>query len=204
MSILAPERPATTVEQPAPAEDADAFAILAADLPRGRGGRLAQSVPSALEALRANKGRAVLTALGIIIGVAAVIVMVSLGQGASAQVSARLAGLGTNVLTVNPGSSQSGGVRSGAGTVTSLTRADADAIRTEVPQRVLGPARRPLVPGPVHHRVGVAVDEVGDLLTIGHRCAPLSAARAIRSLCSLMRAPPRPGGAGRSGGAPCR
>jgi putative ABC transport system permease protein len=74
----------------------------------------------------------VLTTLGIIIGVAAVIVMVSLGQGASAQVSERLRGLGTNVLTVSPGSSQSGGVRSGAGTQTTLTKADADALREEV------------------------------------------------------------------------
>ena len=52
-----------------------------------------------------------LTALGIIIGVAAVIIMVSLGQGASAQVQERLQGLGTNVLTIMPGSAQSGGCR---------------------------------------------------------------------------------------------
>ncbi|MCC7103678.1 MAG: ABC transporter permease [Chloroflexi bacterium] len=91
------------------------------------------SLPSALEALRANKGRAVLTTLGIIIGVAAVIIMVAIGQGASAQVNARLAGLGTNVLTISPGSSQSGGVRGGAGTLTTLTPADADAIGQQVP-----------------------------------------------------------------------
>ena len=111
----------------------DAFTVLAGDLPRGRAGRFAQSIPSALEALAANKGRAVLTTLGIIIGVGAVIVMVALGQGASAQVAQRLAGLGTNVLTIQPGSSQSGGVRGGAGTLTTLTVADAEAIRREVP-----------------------------------------------------------------------
>ena len=66
----------------------DAFALLATDAAARRSGRLAVSLPSALEALRANKGRAILTTLGIIIGVGAVIVMVALGQGASAQVSA--------------------------------------------------------------------------------------------------------------------
>ncbi|MFN8522867.1 MAG: ABC transporter permease [Chloroflexota bacterium] len=105
---------------------------MSADLPRGRRGRFSQSIPSALEALRANKGRSVLTALGIIIGVAAVIVMVALGQGASAQVQDRLAGLGPNVLTVFPGSTSSGGVRSGAGTSTALTEDDANAIAKEI------------------------------------------------------------------------
>jgi hypothetical protein len=102
-----------------PREEPGAFTVLAAELPRGRGGRFAQSLPSALEALGANKGRAVLTTLGIIIGVGAVIVMVALGQGASAQVSQRLAGLGTNVLTINSGSSRGGGVRGGAGSLAS-------------------------------------------------------------------------------------
>ncbi|MDX6494413.1 MAG: putative transport system permease protein [Gaiellales bacterium] len=136
MSILSPTRPTPAMapdESPTLPIEPDAFALLAAELPHGRGGRLAVSLPSAVEALRANKGRAVLTTLGIIIGVAAVIVMVALGQGASAQVSARFQGLGTNVLTISPGSSQSGGVRGGAGTVTSLTEADAKAIAEEVP-----------------------------------------------------------------------
>ncbi len=73
-----------------------------------------------------------LTSLGIIIGVSSVIIMVALGQGATAQVNARLAGLGTNVLTVSPGSTQSGGVRAGAGSVTTLTLADAQQIKAEV------------------------------------------------------------------------
>ncbi|MGE3911417.1 MAG: ABC transporter permease [Chloroflexota bacterium] len=101
-------------------------------MPRSHGGRFAVSLPSALEAIRANKGRALLTMLGIIIGVGSVIVMVALGQGASSQVSSQLAGLGTNVLTVMPGSSSSGGVRSGAGTVSTLTNADVQAMRDEV------------------------------------------------------------------------
>src|SRR5581483_5547021 len=110
-------------------EPRPAFAALAAEPPRRGGSRVALSIPSALEAIRANKGRSVLTTLGIIIGVAAVIAMVGLGQGASAQVTARLQGLGTNVLTVLPGSSQSGGVRGGAGTKTTLTVGDAAAIQ---------------------------------------------------------------------------
>ena len=131
MSVVAPERAvAVPLEQPA---EADAFAILSSDPRRGRAGRLTLSLPSALEALRANKGRSVLTTLGIIIGVAAVIVMVALGQGASAQVNERLRGLGTNVLIITPGSTASGGVRGGAGTLTSLTEPDAAAILQEVP-----------------------------------------------------------------------
>jgi putative ABC transport system permease protein len=131
VSTLAPEQ--TAVEIPPPADEQDGFSVLAAAPPRGRGGRLAMSLPSAIEALGANKGRAVLTTLGIIIGVGAVIVMVALGQGASAQVNARLQSLGTNVLTIQPGSSQSGGVRGGAGSVQTLKEADAEAIRNEVP-----------------------------------------------------------------------
>jgi putative ABC transport system permease protein len=117
---------------PAPADQPDSFGLLASPPSRGAAGRFTQSLPSAIEALRANKGRAVLTALGIIIGVAAVIVMVALGQGASAQVNSRLAGLGTNVLTVMPGSAQSSGVWTGAGSLTTLKAEDAEAIRSEV------------------------------------------------------------------------
>ncbi|HEX3244017.1 MAG TPA: ABC transporter permease [Chloroflexota bacterium] len=90
------------------------------------------SFPSALEALKANKGRSILTTLGIIIGVGSVIAMVSIGEGAKSQVADRLASLGTNVLTVQPGSTRSGGVSGGAGTVQTLTDADAVAIGQEV------------------------------------------------------------------------
>ena len=109
------------------------LAGLTTDLPRGRsGGRFLQAIPSALEALRANKGRSVLTTLGIVIGVASVITIVALGEGSSAQVRGRLSNLGTNVLTISPGSTRSGGAQAGAGTGASLKEADADAIR-EVP-----------------------------------------------------------------------
>ncbi len=104
-------------------------------LPEGTTGSMAigQSVSSAVEALQANKLRALLTMLGIIIGVGAVIVMIALGQGAQASVEARLAGLGTNLLTIMPGSANVGGVKTGAGGLPSLTEADAQAIMNQVP-----------------------------------------------------------------------
>jgi putative ABC transport system permease protein len=105
------------------------FGALAKRPTRRRGGlRFTQSIPSALEALRANKGRAILTTLGIVIGVAAVISIVALGQGSSASVTSRLAGLGTNVLTLSNASSRSSGIAAGAGTGNALKLADAEAI----------------------------------------------------------------------------
>src|SRR5579871_796289 len=105
------------------------FAMLAVPPPsRASWMRLFQTIPSALAALRANKGRSLLTTLGIIIGVAAVIAIVALGEGASASVASQLSGLGTNVLTIMPGSSSSGGVAAGAGSTTTLKASDATAI----------------------------------------------------------------------------
>ena len=84
----------------------------------------------ALRALSRNKLRSSLTMLGIIIGVAAVIAIVALGQGASASVSSQLQGLGTNLLTIMPGSSSSFGARGGAGSATSLKPADAPSTHS--------------------------------------------------------------------------
>ena len=69
----------------------------------------------ALRALRVNKLRSVLTMLGIIIGVGAVIVMIAIGSGAQAQVEEQIKALGTNLIIVTPGSWTTGGVRMGAG-----------------------------------------------------------------------------------------
>jgi len=85
-----------------------------------------------LRALRRNTLRSLLTALGMIIGVAAVITMVSIGSGAKAQVEAQVASLGQNLITVMPGSYSSGGMRGGFGSSVSLTPEDADAIAAEV------------------------------------------------------------------------
>jgi len=87
----------------------------------------------ALRALRRNKLRSILTALGIIIGVGAVIAMVGIGNGAKAQIEARIAAMGENVLLVFPGSFRSGGMRSGWGGAATLTAADAEAIARQVP-----------------------------------------------------------------------
>jgi putative ABC transport system permease protein len=97
-------------------------------VPLHRGLMLDSSVRSALGALWANRLRSLLTILGVIVGVAAVIAVVTLTQGTSAVLNARVAGLGTNVLTITPGSSTTGGVRGGAGSTQSLTQADADTL----------------------------------------------------------------------------
>ena len=92
----------------------------------------------ALEAVRANKLRSFLTALGIIIGIAAVIAMVALGEGAQRSVQERLQGLGTNVLSVRPGQEFFGGVdRGDAKLIAKDARAllrDPQAIRTASPE----------------------------------------------------------------------
>ncbi len=89
----------------------------------------------AFRALARNKMRSALTMLGIVIGVSAVIAMVSIGQGAQAQVQEQIANVGTNLLFVGAGSQNVGGVRSGTGATNSnrLTVEDIEAIRREIP-----------------------------------------------------------------------
>jgi putative ABC transport system permease protein len=89
----------------------------------------------AFRALIRNKMRAALTMLGVIIGVSAVIAMVSIGQGAQASVQAQIANIGTNLLFVSAGAQNVGGVRSGTGDsgTNTLTIEDLDAIKHEVP-----------------------------------------------------------------------
>ena len=83
----------------------------------------------AFESLNNNKVRATLTMLGIIIGVAAVITMTAIGQGAKKAVTDQIATLGTNLITVFPGATFGGGVSSGTGGSNRLTQVDADAIK---------------------------------------------------------------------------
>jgi putative ABC transport system permease protein len=87
----------------------------------------------AFRALRRNKLRSILTALGIIIGVGAVIAMVSIGNGAKAQVEQQIASLGENVILIFSGSVTSSGIRTGWGSAGTLKIEDAEAIRREVP-----------------------------------------------------------------------
>ena len=89
------------------------------------------TVVTALRALRRNKLRSALTMLGIIIGVAAVITMVSIGRGADAAVQQQIQSLGNNLLMIVPGATTANGVRSGWGMASTLTVADAAAIRKE-------------------------------------------------------------------------
>jgi putative ABC transport system permease protein len=91
------------------------------------------SLRTALRALRRNKLRSALTMLGVVIGVAAVIVMVSIGQGAAAAVEAQIRSLGTNLLMVLPGATTRGGVRTGWSGIATLTVRDAEAIAAECP-----------------------------------------------------------------------
>ncbi|HYR95368.1 MAG TPA: ABC transporter permease [Candidatus Binatus sp.] len=94
---------------------------------------LGMTVRTAWRALRRNVARSALTALGVVIGVGAVIAMVSVGQGADAAVQAQIANLGTNVVMVMPGATTASGVRSGWGGVSTLTVADARAVAKDCP-----------------------------------------------------------------------
>ena len=94
---------------------------------------LLQSLLIAVRALKVNKMRALLTMLGIIIGIAAVIAMVAIGAGASKMISDQISSIGSNLLLVIPGSMTSGGMRSGSGSSQTLTYDDAKAIKAECP-----------------------------------------------------------------------
>ena len=87
----------------------------------------------ALKALGRNKMRTVLTMLGMIIGIAAVITMVALGRGAQQELEQQVQAVGTNLITVRAGSSQRGGISTGMGGAQTLTDRDVDAIREQVP-----------------------------------------------------------------------
>jgi putative ABC transport system permease protein len=82
----------------------------------------------ALESLKSNTLRSMLTVLGIVIGVAAVIAMLSIGRGAQASITSRIESMGTNLVYVTPGSTSQGGVQSAAGSAGTLTLDDANAL----------------------------------------------------------------------------
>jgi putative ABC transport system permease protein len=92
-----------------------------------------ESLRIAMRALRVNKLRSALTVLGIVVGVGAVVCMVSVGAGAQAEVSEKIRTLGANLLLVMPGARDSGGARLESGTQPTLTDEDAAAIRRELP-----------------------------------------------------------------------
>ncbi|CAM3776823.1 ABC transporter permease [Parendozoicomonas haliclonae] len=89
---------------------------------------------TALLSLRRNTMRSILTTLGIIIGISAVIIMFALGEGAQRQVEEQIESLGTNVLMVRAAALNTGGARQAAGTVSRLTLDDAQAIKDDIPE----------------------------------------------------------------------
>src|SRR5215469_7498319 len=93
---------------------------------------LLESLTIAVRSLCVNKLRSALTALGIIVGVAAVVCMISVGAGAQADVAEKIRALGANLLVVMPGAQRSGGARLEAGTQATLTEEDASAMRREL------------------------------------------------------------------------
>src|SRR5262249_36742776 len=102
---------------------------------RRRGGRmnLLAIIKVAARALGRNKLRTALTMLGIIIGVGAVIVLVSIGQGAQAMVLDQISSMGTNMMYIMPGNINFGGAALGAGAANTLTDDDVNAMEREVP-----------------------------------------------------------------------
>src|SRR6516162_1349026 len=95
--------------------------------------KIYRTVRMAVLALRRNVMRSVLTTLGIIIGVGAVITMMEIGKGSSSAVQQTIASMGANNLLIMPGTASSGGVTFGGGSVVTLTPQDADAILRECP-----------------------------------------------------------------------
>ncbi len=91
--------------------------------------QIASSISMALQSLASNKMRALLTMLGIIIGVGSVITMTAIGQGAAQVVAGQINSMGTNMLQIDPGPTMSGGISSGAGGSIRLTDKDAEAVK---------------------------------------------------------------------------
>src|ERR1035437_5676168 len=108
-----------------------------AALPEGAPGHrvafLSMILSASLQALARNKLRSALTMLGVFIGVAALIAMVAVGDGASAAVKKQLESLGTNMVVVQPGATTAGGLRAGAGSASTLTVSDAQTILRDDP-----------------------------------------------------------------------
>lgn len=135
-AILSDEKQIARVAQRAVAQITDSkSAVIAAHVPLSRLGEVRAFISMALVAawrsIIRNKMRSALTMLGIFIGVAALITMVAVGQGASASVKAQIESLGTNLVIVLPGATTASGVRGGSGSASTLTVADADALKKE-------------------------------------------------------------------------
>ena len=100
-------------------------------MPRTRRMKSYRTLKTAIGALRRNVMRAVLTTLGIVIGVAAVITMMEIGNGASITIQRTMASMGANTLVIVPGAANTSGINYGAGSMMTLTPQDADAVGKE-------------------------------------------------------------------------
>jgi macrolide transport system ATP-binding/permease protein len=137
-TIIADERkrPATS-PQPAPAATGAPLHLPPLAVAAGGSGAVwafaMMIMAAAIQALARNKMRSALTMLGVFIGVAALIAMVAVGQGANEAVRKQIESLGTNLLVVIPGATTMGGIRGGLGSASTLTIADVEALRREAP-----------------------------------------------------------------------
>jgi macrolide transport system ATP-binding/permease protein len=137
---VAKSAPLTSPTAPAVAAEVERSAFFQPTAPRAStlapGGFLAFALmilAAAAQAIGRNKMRSALTMLGVFIGVAALIVMVAVGDGASEAVRKQIESLGTNVVVILPGAATTGGIRAGFGSASTLTVADARAIHREDP-----------------------------------------------------------------------
>src|SRR6516225_3698763 len=131
-----PSRPAPAGAAPAAAERASLFQSLetrAATPSAGFWTFGLMILATAAQAIGRNKTRSGLTMLGVFIGVAALIAMVAVGEGANEAVRKQIESLGTNLMVVIPGAVTTGGSRAGFGSATTLTVQDAEAIQKEDP-----------------------------------------------------------------------
>ncbi len=124
---------ANAVRETAPSDFAASEPAGGTISPTRSGAFLGMILGAAAQALARNKMRSALTMLGVFIGVAALIVMVAVGQGADQAVRKQIEGLGANVVMILPGAVSTGGLRAGFGSASSLTVDDARAIRSEDP-----------------------------------------------------------------------
>jgi macrolide transport system ATP-binding/permease protein len=138
--IISDEPNAEKSGEPVAADQLAAAAAPSAAGPRGAAAAAAPSLgfalmilAAAVQAINRNKLRAALTTLGVFIGVAALIAMVAVGQGANEAVEKQIESLGTNLLVVIPGATTASGLRAGFGSASTLTVGDAQALRREDP-----------------------------------------------------------------------
>ena len=134
--IISDERPEKPVSEdhPATADRALFTATAAPERSSGAFWTFAMMIATAaIQAILRNRMRSLLTMLGVFIGVAALIAMVAIGQGANDAVRKQIESLGTNLLVVVPGAVNSGGIRAGSGSASTITLTDAQAIRREDP-----------------------------------------------------------------------